>query len=345
MKSKKSEIRKEIKEQLFKDVTKAPLTPEEFKMYVNQLYYLDSIQTKFKNQRRSSIVNNIIKDDPTYPEICALRRTENSNEGDKKKIAKLIKEALVRCANLNFERLYDDTRIDADTVEDYINTLRDIKYDKDKSAQVFEVFEIDRTKDVEKYMKENFPIYQWCIGVRGLGTKLIAKILAGIGDIRRFPNPASLWSYCGVGDASSEKRVSGQQLKHSPKMKSTLFVLGESFIKQNSQYKVIYQQRKEKTLKTHPEWHNLVPCPIKNVGKNAPKVDEATGKMTWSNQHPKHAHIDAQRVMIKRFLAELYDAWYRSLGLEPPAKPYGVEIKGHHEEPMIVPYNSILELP
>jgi hypothetical protein len=54
--------------------------------------------------------------------------------------------------------------------------------------------------------------------------------------------------------------------------------------------------------------------------------------------HPKHAHIDAARVMIKRFLAELFVAWYMSLGIEPPAKPYGVEIQGHHEDPMIVPY-------
>jgi hypothetical protein len=336
MKTLKSEIRKEIKNELFKNVTKTLLTPEEFKMYVNQLYYIDDVQTRFKNQRRASISNNIIKHDELFPEIERLRRIENSTEGDKGMVAKLVKEALVRQLNLGFEARGDDTRVDIKNVESYVNDIANQKYDVDKSAQVFEVFETDRLKDVETYL-ETIPVYGWCKEVKGLGTKLAAKLLAGIGDIRRFPNPASLWSYCGVGDASKEKRTKGQQLKYSPKMRATLFNLQESFIKAGSQYRVIYDKRKEKTLTTHPEWHNLVPCPIKNVGKNAPKTDEK-GNQTWSNQHPKHAHIDASRVMVKRFLAEFFVAWYQSLGLEPPAKPYGVEIKGHHEDPMIVPF-------
>jgi len=336
MKTLKSEIRKEIKNELFKNVTKTPLTPEEFKMYVNQLYYIDDVQTRFKNQRRASVSNNIIKHDELFPEIERLRRIENSTEGTKTKIAQLIKEALVRQLNIKFEAHGDDTRVDVKNVEKYVNDIANQKYDADKSAQVFEVFETDRLKDVETYL-ETLPVYGWCKEVKGLGTKLAAKLLAGIGDIRRFPNPATLWSYCGVGDASKEKRTKGQQLKHSPKMRATLFNLQESFIKAGSQYRVIYDKRKEKTLTTHPEWHNLTPCPIKNVGKNAPKTDE-NGNQTWSNQHPKHAHIDACRVMIKRFLAELFVAWYKSLGIEPPAKPYGVEIEGHHEEPMIVPF-------
>jgi hypothetical protein len=333
MKSKKTlknEIRKEIKNELFKNVTKNPLTPEEFKMYVNQLYYIDDIQTMFKNQRRASVSNNIIKNDELFPEIQRLRRIENDAEDNKNtdesfktKVAKLIKEALVRQLNLAFERRGEETRVDIKNVEEYVYDIASQKYDEDKSSQVFEMFEVDRLKDVEKYMKDNLPIYKWCEEVRGLGTKLAGKILAGIGDIQRFPNPASLWSYCGVGDAAKSKRQKGQQLNFSPKMRSTLYNLEESFIKANSQYRVIYDKRKENTLRTHPEWHNLNPDGTPNEGKN---------------MHPKHAHNDAARVMIKRFLAELFVAWYQSLGIEPPAKPYGVEIQGHHEDPMIVPY-------
>jgi len=337
MKTLRSEIRKEIKNEVFKGVTKTPLTPEEFKMYVNQLFYIDKTQTLFKNQRRASVSNNIIKNDELYPEIQRLRRIENSSEGTKTKIAQLIKKALVRQLNMEFEKNFDNTRVDIKNVENYVLNIANRKYDEDKTAQIFELLEVDRLKDVKKYMNDNLPVYQWCQEVKGLGDKLTAKLLAGIGDIRRFPNPASLWSYCGVGDASKEKRETGNRLRHSPKMRATLFNLQESFIKAGSQYRVIYDKRKEKTLTTHPEWHNLAPCPIKNVGDKAPKTDE-NGNVTWSNQHPKHAHIDASRVMIKRFLAELFAAWYMSLGIEPPAKPYGVEIEGHHEDPMIVPF-------
>ena len=335
----KTEIRKTLKKEVFKGVSKRPLTHEEFKMYVNQLFHIDNIQTTFKNQRRSSVSNNIIKNDVLYPEIERLRRTENDDDGDKIKVAKLIKEALVNQINLEFESGGLEKRVDIKNVEAYVYDLAQQQYDTDVSAQLFELFENDRIKDVETYMKTNLPVFFWCQEIKGLGTKLAAKILAGIGDIERFPNPASLWSYCGVGDAEKSKRKKGQQLSHSPKMRATLFNLQESFIKAGSQYRVIYDKRKEKTIMTHPEWHNSAPCPVMNVAKNAPTTNK-DGNISWKNMHPKHAHIDASRVMIKRFLAELFVAWYQSKGIEPPAKPYGVEIQGHHEDPMIMPYKG-----
>jgi len=329
-KTEKSLIRSELKKQIFDNASKTKLNEDDFKMYVSQLFYIDDTQTTFRNQRRSKVSNDIIKHDEQYPEICRLRRIENDVEGNKDakdsiktKIAILVKEALVRQLNKKFEKRGDDIRVDIKNVEDYVSSLASDEYDRDVCSQIFELFEKDRLKDVKEYMVENLPVYPWCEEVRGLGSKLTAKLLAGIGDIRRFPNPASLWSYCGVGDAEKSKRKKGQQLTHSPKMRSTLYNLEESFIKANSQYRVIYDKRKERTLTTHPEWHNLMPDGSPNTGKN---------------MHPKHAHNDAARVMIKRFLAELFVAWYMSLGIEPPAKPYGVEIKGHHEDPMIVPY-------
>jgi hypothetical protein len=351
----KSLMRQGLRNQYIKPAMKTSLTPEKFKMYVTEIFLFDDLKTKLFNMCRSSISNNIIKYDALYPEICKLRRTENKTEGNKKKIAKLIKEALVRELNLTFEKYGDDTRVKINAtkeeiltgkikdVENYVYDLAKVESDKDMPTQFLELVIEDRVKDVEKYMKDNLPVYQWCNEIRGLGAKLAAKLLAGIVDIQRFPNPASLWSYCGVGDAEKSKRKTGQKLSHSPKMRSTLYNLEESFIKAGSQYRVIYDKRKEATIKTHPEWHNLKPCPVKNVGEHAPKTNEK-GKVIWDNMHPKHAHIDAARVMIKRFLAELFVAWYQSLGQEPPAKPYGVEIQGHHEDPMIVPYVGKLHI-
>lgn len=347
----KSLMRKDIKNQYIKPATKTSLTPEKFKSYVTEIYLYDELKAKLFNMCRSSKSNNIMKYDELFPEIQKLRRTENKTEGDKKKIAKLIKEALTRQLNLTFEKYGDDTRVKINAtkaeiltgkikdVEDYIYNLAKQESDEDMPFQFLELVITDRVKDVEKYMKDNLPVYQWCEEIKGLGPKLAGKLLAGIGDIRRFPNPASLWSYCGVGDAAKEKRKTGEQLSHSPKMRAALYNLEASFIKAGSQYRVIYDKRKETTLRTHPEWHNLVPCPIKNVGAKAPKKDEK-GNLVWINQHPKHAHIDAARVMVKRFLAELFAAWYMSLGLEPPSRPYGVEIQGHHEDPMIVPFKG-----
>lgn len=338
--SEKTKLRKEIKNQYIGRAAKTSLMPEEFKMYVTQIYSFDEMKAKIFNQWRACKSNNIIKYDVLYPEIQKLRRIENSGEGVKIKVANLIKEALVRQINLTFEKNGDDTRVTLKNVEEHVYNLAKESYDNDMPSQYLEVAIADRIKDVEKYLEENHKqLFNWCKEVRGLGTKLSAKLIAGIDDIRRFPNPSSLCSYCGVGDAAKSKRVDGQKLKHSPKMRATLFNLGESFIKANSQYRISYDKRKEKTITTHPEWHNLVPCPIKNVGEKAPKTDE-NGIVTWSNQHPKHAHIDATRAMVKRFLHELFVAWYQSLGLESPSLPFGVEIQGHHEDPPIVPFKG-----
>lgn len=347
--SAKTLMRQEIKNKHIKPAMKTSLTHEKFKTYITQIYLFDDLKAKLFNQSRSTISNGIMKYDALYPEICLLRRIENKTDGIKKKIAKLIKEALMRQINLTFEKNGDDTRVKINAtkaeiltgkiidVEDYVYDLAKQEIDIDMPSQFLELIVTDRVKDVEKYMKEYLPVYQWCEEIKGLGPKLTAKILAGIGDMQRFPNPASLWSYCGVGDPEKSKRKKDEQLSHSPKMRVALFNVGESFIKQGSQYRVAYDNRKKTTLRTHPEWHNLIPCPIKNVGIHAPKINE-DGKITWDNMHPKHAHIDATRVMLKRFLAELFSAWYQSLGQEPPSKPYGVEIQGHHEDPMIVPF-------
>lgn len=332
----KAELRKNLRKEFFKGNVNTSMSAVRFKMKVNRLFFLDKVQTTLFNQIRGCSIDEIICYDEEFPKIEELRRTENT-DGDKKKRAKMEKEALVRQVNKSLDAIGSDEVVTEKNVEEYVTELAREDYENGKITQFFELFEDEEIKELRKYMDANLPVYQWCKEVRGLGDKLTAKLLAGIKDIRRFPNPASLWSYCGVGDASKEKRQTGNQLSHSPKMRATLYNLQEAFIKAGSQYRVIYDKRKEKTLKTHPEWHNLTPCPVKNVGKDAPKTDDK-GNVSWKNMHPKHAHVDASRVMIKRFLAELFAAWYQSLGQEPPAKPYGVEIEGHHEDPMIVPF-------
>lgn len=325
---KTNEVRKEVKTRVFKNVSKLPLDEDEFKMYTNQLFYIDDVQTLFRNQRRASTVNNIIKNDPLFAEISRLRRIENleyrENENEegvesntKKEVAKLIKQAL-------FNQINKIEPIEEKDIEEYVSKLANEKYNQDASAQVFELFETDRLKDIEKYL-ETMPIYNWCKRVRGLGTKLSAKLIAGIGDIQRFKNPGKLLAYCGVGDAEREKRKKGQMLTHNPKMRSILYNVSESFIKSNSQYRRIYDERKAKTRFTHPEWHNLNVDGTPNEGKN---------------MHPKHADKDAKRVMIKRFLCELFDAWYRSIGVEVPTKPFIVEQPGHTLEPQIVAWEE-----
>jgi hypothetical protein len=67
-----------------------------------------------------------------------------------------------------------------------------------------------------------------------------------------------------------------------------------------------------------------------------------------ARKHPdfKPFYLDnrAKRYLAKMFEVELFTAWYRSLGLEPPTKPYilAKQPKLHHEEPLIIEYPAQL---
>lgn len=285
----------------------------EFKIFVTRLELYENLRVKLINQHQAIQINDLIIDHPFYPEIRRLKRIENlenkkEDTNTKKEIQRLIKMALVETLNRHPDVKEEIT---LENINDFILEERNKRCEDDGALQMLIVAEQDYLKKLEAFMM-TFDIYKrWLKIINGAGVKLSAKLLAGIEDIRRFPAPSNLWSYCGYGDPDPEhnKRENGQ-ITYSPKMKKLIWLLGESFIKQSSPYKVIFDKRRIKTAITHPEWTKM------------------------------HSYNDAKRVMMKRFLAELYDNWYKSLGMTPPALPFGVEIEGHHLEPNIVDLKS-----
>lgn len=307
----------------------------EFKMKASQLYYLDDMGVVFMNQKRATIQNQILSNSKNWGRICELRRHENSSEISKTELANLIKKSLIEELNTNHKVYCQEVEggeFNEDNLDEWITMKSQILFDNDPALVFLTLGKEELMKEIEEYL-ETLPLYtNFLKNIKGLGAKTSAKLIAGIGDMTRFENPAKLWKYCGYGsyyidDTTGEKKAAkkkaGVQMDWNPKMKSLMFIIGENMIKKGSPYKTIYNKRKEITLFKHPEWHNLNPDGTKNTGKN---------------MHPKHAHNDAQRVMIKRFLAELWVAGYKAQGIEPPCLPYGVEIQGHHLEPQIVEY-------
>ena len=76
-----------------------------------------------------------------------------------------------------------------------------------------------------------------------LAPKNGIKLLMYIRDIRRFNNPSKLRKYCGCEPGA--KRVAGVQSEYNPEIKGFMLgILAENFIKSNSQYKRIYDEKK-----------------------------------------------------------------------------------------------------
>jgi len=142
----------------------------------------------------------------------------------------------------------------------------------------------------------------------------------------RFKMPSSLWHYFGVHvvNGQAPKPKHGIESTWNPKARTLLLgVMGPNFLKQNSQYRRIYDERTAKTHIVHPEWWHL--------NKDGTKSKE-------KNMHPKHGYKDGIRVMMKRFLCEFWKAGYKAKRLKPPRKPYILADSKHKEEDDIVAY-------
>lgn len=285
------------------------MNKEIFKRNVRNLKAIQETRIKISNGIYAMIVEGSVKNSTLYSQIKTLRRNKKY---DRKKIARLIKKALKE-VGLSKKEL--DKEFKRQKKEDiFLIDLRAIE----RKALVI----------LQKSLDE-IPLYSGFLSkVKGLGVLTSAQLLAIIGDMTRFRMPSSLWHYFGVGsydeDGNAQRLKRGVETTWNPKAKALLLgVIGPNFLKQKSQYRIIYDKRAEKTKKSKPIIWNLNPDGTKHKGKN---------------MHPKHGYKDAIRVMMKRFLCELWKAGYLAKGLEPSRKPYVLNNPNHHLEEDIVKY-------
>jgi len=156
-------------------------------------------------------------------------------------------------------------------------------------------------KEVDSDIREmagQYEIIEVMTGVKGVGKLLAAKVAAMI-DIHKANTVSALWRYCGyaVIDGSRERPVKGEKLHYNWKLKTTCYLVGTSFLKCNSPYRLIYDQART----------------------------EYANKTEWTKGH---AHNAAMRKMIKHWLSHLWVVWREMEGL--PTRPVYVDEKLGH---------------
>jgi hypothetical protein len=280
-----------------------------FKQNVRNTKAIQKTRIQIGNGIYGTMIEELLAESPHLPEIITLRRDRTA---DKKKTAKLIKTALEEL-NITEEQLK-------------------IAFEQAKKDDIYysDLLKMEH-QGVKKYLTpdlEQMKIYTGYLSqIRGLGAITSAQLIAIVGDIERFAMPSSLWHYFGVGDPNANKLQHGVQATWNPKAKSLLLgTIGDNFLKQNSQYRIKYDQRTTKTKTTHPEWWHLNP--------------DGT-KATCKNMHPKHGYRDGIRVMMKRFLCDFFVASYEAKGLKAPFDPWILMQPNHHKDPAIVKYKPI----
>lgn len=182
------------------------------------------------------------------------------------------------------------------------------------------VLTFDEVLEAPKEMRENYekdmialaktlPVHAWVEDVRGAGTLGLATIIAEAGDLSNYATPAKLWKRLGFapyeGHAGStwkratwrphalsaeewmENPFSGERyaLMHQIAvwLKNAQWIgaakTDDGVGKPNGPYGEIYARRRAHTAQTHSDWT------------------------------PMHSHMDALRVMMKKYLKDLWGAW------------------------------------
>ncbi len=166
--------------------------------------------------------------------------------------------------------------------------------------KTYEANEEAAAKDMRGEAKA-YPVFEYLIALRGIGEHTAAKIIAEI-DISRSETPSGLWRFAGLGvkDGERERLVKGEKSHYNRRLKTVMFLVGESFIKTKSPYARLYYEKKAYYETNRPDWTKL------------------------------HRHYAAMRFMVKIFLAHLWVVW-RGLEKFPLRKPYVEEYLGHKD--------------
>jgi hypothetical protein len=153
-------------------------------------------------------------------------------------------------------------------------------------------------KDIAAEVKQ-YDIYDYVTAVKGIGPMLAAKLVAMI-DIHRGTHVSSLWKYAGLAvvDGKSERPTKGQKLGYNKRVRTTCFLIGESFLRSGSPYRAEYDKAREYYAANRPDWTDL------------------------------HQHNAAMRKMVKLFLQHFWVTWRQLEGLSI-SKPYVNEKLGH----------------
>lgn len=113
--------------------------------------------------------------------------------------------------------------------------------------------ESDAIKRLERHMRHS-PWAEWLKSAPGVGEKTLARLLAATGDpywntLHDRPRKVSeLWSYCGYGDASAQRKRKGQKVNWSPEARKRLFVIASKCVMQpdETRYRKLYLETRER---------------------------------------------------------------------------------------------------
>jgi len=137
------------------------------------------------------------------------------------------------------------------------------------------------------------PITNSALGLRSVGENTLAYLLVYI-DIEKARHPSSLWKYAGLHAASHERYQKGIAGGGNKRLRSALWNMANSQVKQHGPYREVYDNVKNRL----------------SVSEKKTKTRNTQGKEVvcmWKDTKTGHRAGAALRAIMKHFLA---DYWY-----------------------------------
>lgn len=158
-----------------------------------------------------------------------------------------------------------------------------------------------------KYIQDEKIYTDFLSHIRGISTVISTKLIKQFGYCEKFECISALYSYSGYGvvDGHAPVRKRGEKLNFNVRLRSFIWNIGDSFIKQRTPvYRDIYDNEKKRQLHL-----------MKTAAENCPKS-------------LMHADLRARRKMVKIFMSNFWVA-ARELGGLKVTQPYVQEHLKH----------------
>jgi hypothetical protein len=159
----------------------------------------------------------------------------------------------VRIANENRLRQLTRTETDSDGEERGFGLDESHPDVARLAALVAELVKAEHSAELNlKRMMRAHPLGPWVAGIKGVGDKQAARLLAAIGDpywneLHDRPRLVSeLWSFAGYGDAARQVRRRGVKSNWSADAKMRAFLIATSCVKSTGPYRAVYDEARER---------------------------------------------------------------------------------------------------
>jgi hypothetical protein len=174
------------------------------------------------------------------------------------------------------------------------------------------------------------PMGAWMRSVVGIGPVISAGLLAHI-DIKKAPTAGHIWQFAGIAGDNQRPWLKGQKRPFNAKLKTLLWKVGQSFMKNCNKDGCYYGQ----VYKLRKEFENN----RNNAGGNKARAAELLPKFSKDTEAYKAyaigklppAQIDARarRYAVKLFVSHMHDAWFRQAFGHAPLNPWPLGRDGH----------------